>query len=455
MLRSLLACALAVPCLAVAARADTIKVSSGVAADLQAALDAAAPGDTIRISGGPYVGNFSIGEGKDGLVLKGKAVIDAQGGNHGFVIDSDDVTLSQLTIRHPDDDAIRAPGSGDPLAGLTISKCTILDGYGLAVAVTGDDVSLLSVVADGCDAGFSVIGDRGTVSKCRVLNTVGQAITVGGEDASVRGNTVEVCDNVALSVTGEGAVVEGNDLSVVSSGVLVSSAGGVVAGNDVRFCDSIAFNIVGNEVEVSGNEVEGAGVLGLVIGGTDVIVTKNRVRDSQATGDALRVLGNGAIVDSNTVERTSGSGFILVGNEGIVSRNRAVRCGTSFGAGFLVDGNENVFEKNTAQDCDDTGFVVDGDQNELLGNTSTGHGNNGFWILGISSTGNVLDGNVAKSNDGEGLQNGGVGTVIRKNKLSKNQLDLANETGAGATLDDQGGNVFSTGGLTTEPVVDT
>lgn len=49
------------------AAAETLKVKSGLGADLQAAIDAAGPGDTIPVSGGPYVGTFRIPAGKDGL----------------------------------------------------------------------------------------------------------------------------------------------------------------------------------------------------------------------------------------------------------------------------------------------------------------------------------------------------------------------------------------------------
>jgi len=46
-----------------------------------------------------------------------------------------------------------------------------------------------------------------------------------------------------------------------------------------------------------------------------------------------------------------------------------------------------------------------------------------------------------------------VSTVILKNRLTKNLLDLSNATSNCGSLVDQGGNIFDTGGVEAEPVV--
>ena len=104
---------LAIPVLCASVAAGTIKVNSGLADDLQAAIDGAAPGDVISVSGGPYEGTFTIPVGKDGLTIKGKATIDAQGGNSGFAVDSHGVVLRGLTVRQALQSGVEGPAGSE------------------------------------------------------------------------------------------------------------------------------------------------------------------------------------------------------------------------------------------------------------------------------------------------------------------------------------------------------
>jgi len=446
--------ALALFALALPARADTIKVKSGVAADLQAALDAAGPGDKITLSGGPYVGTFIVPAGKDGLTIKGKAVIDAQDGDNGFEVSSNDVTFSSLTIRHALKSGISVPPART-LSGLTITKCTFLDCTAAAVDVTADDAEIKTCVADGCGSGFLVEGARAVVGKSQVFNCEDEAFVVEGDDAQVFKNVVTTGGDDGIVVDGADSQVTDNRVTNVSgNGVQASPESALVTGNTVEGTGAFGVFVSGSGSTASKNDVQDTLAAGLVVIGDDVIVSHNSVADTREGSAGILVQSDAdALIEDNRVEGAGGAGCALNVDGATIEDNRAERCGLPGDAGISVNGDENVLDGNVAEDCQSTGFLLEGSGNLLQHNVATGNGDNGYWVLGLGSTENDLDDNVAKSNHGEGLQNGGVGTLLRDNTFKKNLLDLANETAAGATLVDDGGNTFETGGLTDEPVI--
>ncbi len=457
--RSVLPSALATLALLVLApaRAATIKVSSGVAADLQAAIDGAAAGDTIAVSGGPYVGNFTIPAGKDGLSIKGKVVIDAHLGSVGFIVNSSGVTLSRLTIRHGSGAGIHAPLGGPPsLAGITIDRCTFLDSGSEAIRLTADDALVSGCLADGCAGGIDITGDRAIVTKCTILNDGDVGIAVSGNDAEVTSCTCTVIeDGMGIDISGTGAQVLKNRITNTDdTGIEVDGANGLVSLNTLFCTLSYGIKTTGDQVEVSKNKVTVTDDDGINVDGLDVTVSANRVEQVPDDDEGIVVTSAaGALIESNLVQYVAAIGYDLFVSTALIRKNTAIRCGAEDEAGFAISGNGNLAEANSAKDCEDTGFVLEGDANELAGNKATGCGDNGFDISGLGSAGNVLDGNQATGNDGEGIENGGAGTILRGNSCSKNLLDIANLTADGATIVDEGGNTFKTGGFTDEPLV--
>ncbi len=448
-------CACTLLALAAAAGAETIKVSTGLAAELQAAIDAAEPGDTISVSGGPYLGNFTIPEGKDGLTIKGKVVIDAQGGTNAFNVLSSGVTFSALTIRHAQQNGII--GTTVPITEITVSKCTFLDCGESAVVLFADDSQVESCVAEGCGGGFFLQGNRAIIAKSQVFSSVGLSILVQGNEAQVFKNVVTTGGNHGVVIGGNDASVTDNRVTnVAGDGVQVGGSDALIEGNTIQGAGAFCIQVIGSDCTASKNKVSFTTGAGVSASGEDVIVSHNTVEHVLADNPGILVTSIAdTLVEGNEVESASGQGYLLTVTGAAITGNRALRCGLGGAdAGFSVVGNDNVLAKNVAEDCADSGFSIEGSLNLLEDNVARGNGNNGFLMLALGSANNVLDDNLAKGNDGEGLQNGALATVLRDNTFKKNQLDLANETSAGATLVDDGGNVFETGGLTDEPVID-
>ncbi len=452
--RSPLVAILGLLLLSAGVRADTIKVKSGLATDLQAAIDGAIPGDLISVSGGPYEGNFTVPAGKDGLTIKGKVIIHAQGAANAFLIESDGVTLSGFTVRQALEHGIAGPTVGT-LAGIAIEKCTFVDCGGLAVLVTADDALVSGSVADGCQGGYFVDGDRALVTKSKVFNSGAAAVTLDGDDGQVSKCVIMSGASNGIDVSGAGTVISSNKISNVQGfGIEVTGGSATVKGNTVEGSQT-GVSVGTSGSEISKNKVKFAQGICFSLVGSDLVVTKNTAFGSMASSGFDLISSGGALIEANAAECTAGHGFDMNANDAMIRKNKAIRCGGEEHSGFLVAGTDNTIEDNAAESCDDSGFRITEDGNNLTGNKAIDCGNNGFVIAGLAApTGVILDGNTAKGNGGEGIHNAGVGTVLRDNTCSKNQLDVGNETGAGATIVDGGGNKVGTGGdFTTEPKI--
>ena len=106
-------------------------------------------------------------------------------------------------------------------------------------------------------------------------------------------------------------------------------------------------------------------------------------------------------------------------------------------------------------DCDSTGLRIQGADNTARRNRLERNTDNGILLIvsGDGSSGNRLENNVCRWNEGEGIENGGTETVFSNNVITGNRLDVTNRNDLGASLLDGGGNVFRTGGPDTPPQV--
>jgi hypothetical protein len=131
---------------------DGPTVTVGTVAELQAAVKAAAAGDTIRIAAGTYPLNEALWVTQDGVTIRGatgdRSDVILDGGGmltwdltHVIAIQADDVTVADLTIRNGDQHGISVQGSDRP----TLYNLHILD--------TGYQLVKVNPVGDGSEDG--------------------------------------------------------------------------------------------------------------------------------------------------------------------------------------------------------------------------------------------------------------------------------------------------------------
>ncbi len=364
---------------------------------IQEAVDVAADGDIVEISGGTYFEAVVVA-GKTGLLIraKGKVVIDppgatgltldgctdcvvekvrvAGGAPYGFhLLDSTGCALVKCRVESSADDGIRAEGG----SGHLIEKCT--------VEAAGDDA-----IALGSGGGASV--DGSLVIKCKLIAPHEDGVFVNGSNNDVESCTAIDAGQAGFSVTDSASSNDFFDCKAVRPGTSGLFAAG--SNNDFLACKVTRSTLAGAYVE-SGNANRIAGCK-LVKSGFDGIFAEQATTNVQildnkvvsSADDNIEVDGPGASVTDNICLKATDDGCRLDGTGGTWSRNTSKGSG---GDGF---------------------FVAFGTGNTLDDNTAKGSKGDGFG-LGPDSSGNTLTSNVGKGNKGFDLndESGGANTI--------------------------------------------
>ena len=409
-------------CALSAAHAATIKVP-GDHATIQAAIDAASPGDTIKVGKGTYQENLVIPAAKTGLTLGGAkgTVLEARpaggdGAGPGLIVRADGVTLRGVTIRNAEavDGAASPAKSGAGLlglaGGLTVRDCQFLHNsdygaesrrrsrhrrrlfvraerrLGLDRRRGGDPRRLLGLERNRyrrrrhrrdasvirCDVGLiddgdgiRIEGQSAVVTDISVRVCGDSAVAVIGDDATVL-NLAVMGLNHALDVTGDNATIEG----------VVASAGGVTVDGDdaqlrdvaadgievegdratVEFCRTTwgGVDVEGDDaliaqVEADGISVQGADALisdndvveGISCQGDDPTIVDNVITASPGPGISIRLAEDGGLIEGNAVADVEGHGIFIDNScrDLVIRGNTVTRSGFEPGdAGFFIDG---------------------------------------------------------------------------------------------------------------------
>ncbi len=224
-----LACAIVIAASpALAATVCVHKTKASCSATIQAGINAAAAGDTVKVASGVYLENVTI-TAKNGLILTGGsgAILDGDDPNTGAVltVDSADVVVIGITIRNGQN------------AGIVIT----LNGMGTVVSrvsITGPERDCINNVA------------ASVTLRSNKLNGCGNnAIDSSGADLDVIGNKISHCDGSCLSLSGAGILVQKNRIRIST--------------------DSQLIEITGNNAEVISNKIENAESEGILLSGND------------------------------------------------------------------------------------------------------------------------------------------------------------------------------------------
>lgn len=296
---------------------------------IQAAIDAADPGDIVCVMPGTYVEDVVID--RSGLTLSGRgnAVVEGTGHSGATIsIEADDVTVRRLRVRHPDGNLGIAARHG--LEGVTIRENRVSD-IG-PFGVHGPS----GVVAEAPQTGLTIASNRVTDVTESVVSA--QGIFLNDDrgavvDGSVDGNEVR---DVFIDDGGGGA-----------TGILVQTTGATIRDNDVQdLAGSWAQGVNvhgGNEATVIDNHLEGmtgrdfdGEAVKIEAGGANAIdVTENEllatVGVNNDSADELTATCNywGARSGPDAVDN-DGDGSAVVGNVEYrpwkVGRGRGANC---------------------------------------------------------------------------------------------------------------------------------
>ncbi len=404
------------------ASAKTIEVPDDHAT-IQAAIDAAQPGDTIEVDHGTYAERIVVPAALAGLKIEGSSrtvledliLLDTPvirieapgveienvtvrhvlglGTRSAIEVAAPDVTLRELALFSIDGDAIESSGADR----LRLDEIEFVGVDGFATSLSGDDVVVTDCEVRGADSGIEVTGARASVEENDVHCRFGTGVRVDGDDASVRENTIECRYGDGIEVDGARSSVKENDVTLAFSGIRVFGQDAVVSRNTVSRTDNYGIQLSGSGSVITKNEITDAGFAGLSVYSALVKIRKNEIRSCGDIG--IEVGGNAHTVESNEVRDGLGDGIQV------------------FGETILLTGNEVI-----------------------------GHAHDGIAVFGASTT--IVDNDVRK-NRAEGLDNRASGTTVIDNRFKKNRIDVAT-TKPFAEFEE---NEFKTGGPETLPEV--
>jgi hypothetical protein len=299
---------------------------------IQDAIDAASPGDHIRICKGTYVEQITIRKALDidadsGAVLMPNAMKQnttslfdgAPIATAILVADTTDVSISGLTV----------DGANNG-----ISECTP-DLEGITFQNASGNVERaairkfkLGAGLGGCQSGtgFFVQSGSGKISKVEIEDCTVHEFQKNGITANEIGTTAFIRRNV---VTGIGPTP-----AIAQNGIQIGfGAGGAIAKNvvtnnlysacsAVATCTAVATNILvaqSDGVEVSGNRA-GISQVAIFVDGNGAAVERNETF-ATSVFDGIRVEGNQAEVRRNRVFNGAESGIFVMGNNNVLEDN--------------------------------------------------------------------------------------------------------------------------------------
>jgi len=376
-------------------------------ATIQAAVTAAAPGDTIRIRPGVYFENVVVPAGMTGLTITqftgsrffticvdpSRVIIDASPGGiagTGLDIDANNVRINCLTIRHA-------------------TEGIDADAHDLHL----DRIRTLRTSSNS----IHVIGDRFKIEHSEFVSGGGQGVRVDGDDGRIVGNTSRNQDQECYRLIVNNTLIEKNVAHLCE--------------------DSEGFDIGGDNNIVRQNTIEATDGDGLDVFGNNNQIVRNIVLNIEDKG--IEVVGNNNLIERNQVSFTfDGNGIRAEGNDNIIRLNNVLGAPRDC---YDIDGNNNRVESNTARGCDG-GYEVSGENPVVLYNRVELAGNDdGFNIFcDTACSAGRVEGNFASgvNNDDDGFDifvDGGLtGFTVAHNTAERNIGDGFRLNMSGATI---------------------
>ena len=385
------------------AAAETLLVPQ-VHATIQAAVDAAADGDTIQVKGGTYPEAVLV-SGKTNLVLtgKGKVVIDPPDGQAGLTLQG----CTGCTV-----EKIRVLGGQpfgfllDGCTGGTLLKCRTEASSGDGIRLDDCDgvtIFLCTVKSAGGD-GISLSGGAATpTDNCSVREN--KVFTAGEDAVVVNGVSNMVNFNLAHKPLGRGFVVDdttpGSLDYFVSNTIVKPALDGVVLTGSGNAC--------------SGNKVTGSGGNGVSVSGDSHNIIGNKFVKPALDGIFCAPGSSTCFVNGNTITKPGDDGIDVEGDDADMPSNDVKTPGDN---GWEMQGTLNRIEFSTVTAAGRNGFELNGTGGHCIGSTATGSKDDGFE-LGAGSSGITLNGDKAKGSKGFDLNDlsGGANTIEDTNEF--------------------------------------
>ncbi len=379
------------------AAADTLLVPQDHAT-IQAAVDAAADGDTIQVKGGTYPEAVLVG-GKTNLVItaKGKVVIDPPDGQIGLTLQGcTGCTVEKVRVLGGQPFGFQLDGctggtllkcrtdasSGDGIRlddcdGVTIFQCTVKTAGGNGISLSG---------------GSATPTDHCTVRENKVFAAAADAFVVNGSFNMVN-------FNLAHKPLGNGFVIDDTtagtmDVFVTNKVVKPALDGVVLTGSD-NACSDI--------------KLTGGGGNGVSVTGDSHNLIGNRFVKPALDGIFIAAGSSAPFVNGNTITKPGDDGIDVEGDDADMPHNKVTAPGDN---GWEMLGSNHRIEFSTVTAAGRNGFELHGTGGHCSGSTANWSKADGLE-LGAGSSGITLNGDKASGSKGFHLNDlsGGANTI--------------------------------------------
>ncbi|MEA4964294.1 MAG: right-handed parallel beta-helix repeat-containing protein [Oscillospiraceae bacterium] len=271
---------------------------------IQAAVDAALPGDEILVEGGVYRERVTVGKSFLSITGEKNAVLDGQWmPGTAFTLDNTSgVEIRSFIIKNFQGDGVDILGGGTSNA-ISQTRFFNIGGSGVKQDAGVSDSRVTGCSVKSAESGIYDLGHCLRAENCRILycrtgvsceessadawicrcaagrNVIG--IAAAGIRAQIKGNDVFGSRSGGINVTGAGCLVEGNDVreTITYDGISVAAENSTVRGN--RVCKSGRYGIYVNGTGLSSilaNEVNDNADIGILIEQQGNTVVGNRAR---------------------------------------------------------------------------------------------------------------------------------------------------------------------------------
>ena len=335
---------------------------------------------------------------------------DGEGLDHS----GDNAEIKRNAVYRTDNDAYEVNGNRN-----VIARNFATENDQFCFEVDGNDVGFVRNVGDTCDDGTDVDGNRARVLRNTLAQSADDCLEVLGDDVRVEENRLDGCFK-GLEVRGENPRVIDNRIDRVHTD----------DGIDLSCFDDGSGGSACRDGVLAGNRV--------LTGGDD---------DETINVDVSSDL-DGFVIRDNLAKGGLGDGFEISMSDGRIEGNRARFNGSEEEPGFQLFGSSNKIIGNVAFHSGGEGFQLsNGNGNVFRGNLARGNHQDGLFISG-GIGGTVLVRNEALNNLGDGIENDGNNTVVRRNvSRSNGKVDCAND----GTIAERQGNRCGDGSNFNEP----
>lgn len=330
MLKSLILPTAALIAIAPTALAETLVVRNP--AVLQSTIDAAGPGDVIKLRPGTYVANVVI-RGKSDLTFRGTARVKlrpANGLRPALLVQlSSGVDIAKLKIEGSTGGAVRIEDSQD----IVLTRSRIIGNSPRAAAVTvttSNAVRITRNLFKGAASAAVKMGsemsgpvDESVVARNRFVRTFGPSIEVRGEQNVIARNRSDF-GGTAISVAGtpggEPNVIRQNRANrPVGHGVEVTSGSALITRNSSRLTIRDSMVVAGFDHAIVANKVKASCRHGLVLAASNSLVVDNQVKRS--TLDGIVIEGDDNLLQSNALLGSGDTGVMIAGDSNVLAGN--------------------------------------------------------------------------------------------------------------------------------------